>query len=133
VTVKYHTGVDMKRRAGFGGPKTEPHGRLVNAPIQVDDDLDSIIRYWASIRRVRFSGRLGRHMGLNNIDIAVTGAAGRMGQRLVALARADGGFNIVGAVERPDHPAQGKDAGEVCGIGPIGTPITFDLKKPPRC
>src|ERR1041385_6892906 len=72
------------------------------------------------------------HMASNKIDIAITGAAGRMGQRLVALARADGAFNIVGAIERPDHTAQGKDAGEVCGIGPIGIPITFDLKKTPR-
>ncbi len=71
-------------------------------------------------------------MASKNIDIAITGAAGRMGQRLVALARADGGFNIVGAVERPDHPAQGKDPGELSGIGAIGTPITFDLKKTPK-
>src|SRR5882762_3085764 len=71
-------------------------------------------------------------MASNIIDIAITGAAGRMGQRLVALAKADGGFNIVGAIERPDHAAQGRDAGEVCGIGPIGTPITFDLKKTPK-
>ena len=49
-------------------------------------------------------------MGSKTIDIAITGAAGRMGQRLVALARADGALNIVGSVERPDHPAQGKDA-----------------------
>jgi 4-hydroxy-tetrahydrodipicolinate reductase len=66
------------------------------------------------------------------IDIAITGAAGRMGQRLVALAKQDGGFNIVGAVERPDHAAQGRDAGEVSGIGAMGTAITFDLKKTPK-
>src|SRR5438477_9689923 len=71
-------------------------------------------------------------MPSNIIDTAITGSAGRMGQRLVALAKADGSFNIVGAIERPDHPAQGRDAGEVCGIGPIGVPITFDLKKTPN-
>src|SRR3954447_5199483 len=71
-------------------------------------------------------------MASNMIDIAITGAAGRMGQRLVALAKQDGGFNIVAAIERPDHAAQGRDAGEVCGIGPIGVPITFDLKKTPK-
>ena len=43
VTVKYHTGVDMKSVQDLA-PRTEPHGRLVNAPIQVDDDLDSIIK-----------------------------------------------------------------------------------------
>jgi len=43
VTVKYHTGVDMKSVQDLA-PRAEPHGRLVNAPIQVDDDLDSIIK-----------------------------------------------------------------------------------------
>lgn len=66
------------------------------------------------------------------IDIAITGAAGRMGQRLIALARQDGGFKIVGAIERPDHPSMAKDAGEVAGIGAIGVPITFDLKPTPQ-
>jgi 4-hydroxy-tetrahydrodipicolinate reductase len=64
-------------------------------------------------------------------SIAITGAAGRMGQRLVSLAKADGGFEIVGAIERPEHPAQSRDAGEVAGIGTIGTPITYDLKPTP--
>src|SRR5687768_719210 len=66
------------------------------------------------------------------IDVAILGAAGRMGQRLVALARSDGGFNIVGALERPDHEAIGRDAGEVAGIGTIGVPITAELKKNPQ-
>ena len=64
--------------------------------------------------------------------IAITGAAGRMGQRIVALAKQDGGFEVVGAVERPDHPMQARDAGEVAGVGAIGTPITFDLRPTPR-
>jgi 4-hydroxy-tetrahydrodipicolinate reductase len=64
--------------------------------------------------------------------IAITGAAGRMGCRLVALAKLDGGFEIAGAIERPDHPAQAQDAGEVAGVGRIGTPITFDLKPTPQ-
>lgn len=65
------------------------------------------------------------------IDLAITGAAGRMGQRLIALAKLDGGFNLVGAVERPEHAAQGQDAGEVAGAGKLGVPVTFDLKKTP--
>ncbi len=63
--------------------------------------------------------------------IAITGAAGRMGQRLVALAKQSGKFDIVGAIERPDHEAQARDAGEVAGIGAIKLPITFDLKPTP--
>jgi 4-hydroxy-tetrahydrodipicolinate reductase len=64
--------------------------------------------------------------------IAITGAAGRMGSRLIALARQSGDFELVGAVERPDHPAQARDAGEVAGIGAIDLPVTFDLRKTPR-
>ena len=66
-------------------------------------------------------------MASNQIDIAITGAAGRMGQRLVALAKADGGFDIVGAIERPDDEGQGRDAGGVSGVGPIGVPISCEL------
>src|SRR5690348_11868515 len=64
--------------------------------------------------------------------LAITGAAGRMGMRLVALARQADGFQIVGAIERADHPAQARDAGEVAGIGTIGIPITFELKPTPQ-
>jgi 4-hydroxy-tetrahydrodipicolinate reductase len=66
------------------------------------------------------------------IDLAITGAAGRMGQRLVALARQDGGFNLVAAIERPDHPRLAHDAGEIAGIGKIGLPLAHDLKPAPK-
>ena len=65
-------------------------------------------------------------------SIAITGAAGRMGQRLVALAQQDGAFKLVGAVERPDHPMQARDAGEIAGVGAIGLPVTYDLKPTPQ-
>src|SRR5437868_4979399 len=64
--------------------------------------------------------------------IAITGAAGRMGNRLIALATQSGDFQIVAAIERPEHPAQARDAGEAAGIGPIGVPITFDLRPTPQ-
>src|SRR5437868_1015459 len=64
--------------------------------------------------------------------IAITGAAGRMGQRLIALAKQAGDFDVVGAGERPDHAAQARDAGEVAGIGAIGVPISFELKATPN-
>jgi 4-hydroxy-tetrahydrodipicolinate reductase len=66
------------------------------------------------------------------ISIAITGAAGRMGQRLIALAKQDGGFQIGGAVERPDHAMQGRDAGEAAGVGSVGVPITSDLRSTPQ-
>jgi len=65
-------------------------------------------------------------------SIAITGAAGRMGQRLIALAKQDGVFQVVGAVERPDHPMQGRDAGEAAGAGNMGLPLTFDLRATPQ-
>lgn len=60
-------------------------------------------------------------------SIAITGAAGRMGTRLVALARQSGELNVVGAIERADHPMLSRDAGEIAGIGPIGVPLSSDL------
>jgi 4-hydroxy-tetrahydrodipicolinate reductase len=61
--------------------------------------------------------------------IAITGAAGRMGTRLVALAKqSPGTFNVVAAIERGDHPMLARDAGEAAGIGSIGLPITSDLR-----
>ncbi|HET6247882.1 MAG TPA: 4-hydroxy-tetrahydrodipicolinate reductase, partial [Tepidisphaeraceae bacterium] len=64
-------------------------------------------------------------------SLAITGAAGRMGTRLIALAHQAGDFQILGAIERPDYPALGKDAGEIAGAGNIGVPITFDLRPTP--
>jgi 4-hydroxy-tetrahydrodipicolinate reductase len=64
--------------------------------------------------------------------LAITGAAGRMGRRLVALAKADADWQIVAAMERADHEAQSCDAGETAGIGAIGLPITSDLRPTPQ-
>lgn len=42
-TVKYHTGIDMKSVQDLA-PRSEPHGKLSNPPVQVEDDLKAIIR-----------------------------------------------------------------------------------------
>jgi len=60
------------------------------------------------------------------IDVVVAGAAGRMGGRIVALTRESADLEVVAALERPGHPALGRDAGEVAGIGRLGVPITAD-------
>jgi len=65
-------------------------------------------------------------------SIAITGASGRMGKRLIALAREAAVFQIVGAVVRPTHPQVQQDSGEVAGIGPIGVPLSFDLRPTPQ-
>jgi len=43
VTVQYHTGLDMKSVQDLA-PKKTPHGKLANQPVQVDDDLASIVK-----------------------------------------------------------------------------------------
>ena len=43
VTVKYHTGVDMKSVQDLA-PKSEPHGKLSNRPVQVEDELVAITK-----------------------------------------------------------------------------------------
>jgi threonine synthase len=42
-TVKYHTGIDMKSVQDLA-PRTDPHGRLSNMPVRVEDDLNSILQ-----------------------------------------------------------------------------------------
>lgn len=55
--------------------------------------------------------------------LAIHGAAGRMGQRLIALGHADEDLQIVAALENAAHPNIGKDAGLIAGIGEINIPL----------
>src|ERR1700679_1064301 len=64
--------------------------------------------------------------------LVITGACGRMGSRLIALAKQDPAFQLVAAIDRPDSPDLARDAGEVAGIGSIGLPVTFDLRPTPK-
>jgi 4-hydroxy-tetrahydrodipicolinate reductase len=59
--------------------------------------------------------------------IGINGAAGRMGQRLVALASEDASLSLVAALEAPGHPRLGQDAGEVCGQGKLGLTLQAEL------
>ncbi len=61
------------------------------------------------------------------IRLAIHGAAGRMGQRLIALGAADPQFKIAAALESPRHPRLGEDAGVVAGVGPLEVPLSSDL------
>jgi 4-hydroxy-tetrahydrodipicolinate reductase len=64
------------------------------------------------------------------LQIAIHGAAGRMGQRLIALASADSELSVVAAVESPQHPRLGEDAGIVAGTKPLGLPLAGSLDVP---
>jgi 4-hydroxy-tetrahydrodipicolinate reductase len=66
------------------------------------------------------------------IKLAITGACGRMGTRLVALATADKAFDLVAAIDKPDCAQLARDAGEIAGVGSIGLPITIDLQPKPQ-
>ena len=61
------------------------------------------------------------------INTIIMGAAGRMGQRLVALVQESATLQLSGAIETPSHPALGQDAGEVAKIGRAGVPIQNTL------
>ena len=58
-----------------------------------------------------------------SLKIAIHGAAGRMGQRVTALAASQANLEIVAALESASHPALGQDAGTLAGIGEIGVPL----------
>ncbi len=51
--------------------------------------------------------------------LAIHGAAGRMGKRLIALGSEDEGFQIVAAIDNFNHPALGQDAGSLAGVPPL--------------
>lgn len=59
--------------------------------------------------------------------LIIHGAAGRMGRRLVALAMESGFWKLIGAVDHPEHPDMGKDAGLLAGCGSAGVVLTGRL------
>ncbi len=62
------------------------------------------------------------------LRIAIYGAAGRMGQRLIALVAADAELSLAAAIDAPQHPRLGEDAGLVAGIPSQGVPIAARLE-----
>jgi 4-hydroxy-tetrahydrodipicolinate reductase len=68
---------------------------------------------------------------MNPVRIAIHGAAGRMGQRLVALTAADKELRLVAAIESPGHPRLGRDAGEIAGVGRLGVALADTISAMP--
>ncbi|HIJ53650.1 MAG TPA: 4-hydroxy-tetrahydrodipicolinate reductase [Planctomycetes bacterium] len=72
--------------------------------------------------------------------LIVSGAAGRMGKRIISLATETGEFDIIAAIERQGRPDIGKDAGLVAAAGPIkvkldsvcpaGADVVIDFSQP---
>jgi 4-hydroxy-tetrahydrodipicolinate reductase len=56
--------------------------------------------------------------------LGVNGACGRMGQRIIQLAGEFRELTLAAALEMPGHPQQGRDIGEVVGLGPLGIRVS---------
>lgn len=63
---------------------------------------------------------------MSEMGLVVVGAAGRMGQTLIRAIHTMEGVRLAGAVERPQSPHLGKDAGELAGIGILNVEIGDD-------
>lgn len=60
------------------------------------------------------------------IQVAINGAGGRMGHRLVALGAQAKDLQVIAAIDHDQHSDQGKDAGTIAGIGEIGILLGTD-------
>jgi 4-hydroxy-tetrahydrodipicolinate reductase len=61
------------------------------------------------------------------VKAIVSGAAGRMGGRIIHMMEGVNGITLAGALERPDHQAIGKDIGEVVGLPKKGVAVSGSL------
>ena len=61
------------------------------------------------------------------IRVIINGACGRMGRLIIQGVTQQADMEVVGAIEYPEHPQIGSDAGVVAGIGEIGIAITGKL------
>jgi len=64
---------------------------------------------------------------MSKLRIGISGAAGRMGKRLVALAMQDAELTLAAALDAAAHPAIGQDAGVSAGEAPADVSIASDL------
>lgn len=61
------------------------------------------------------------------VNIAVTGAGGRMGKTLIEAINAAEGVALTAAIEHPQSSLIGVDAGELAGIGKNGVAVVGDI------
>ncbi|MBX3441725.1 MAG: 4-hydroxy-tetrahydrodipicolinate reductase [Planctomyces sp.] len=76
----------------------------------------------------------------DRLQLAVHGAAGRMGLRVVSLALQDAELQVAAAIESAGNPQQGRDLGELAGPGakgvvigteiPLGIDVLIDFSTP---
>jgi 4-hydroxy-tetrahydrodipicolinate reductase len=63
--------------------------------------------------------------------IAITGAAGRMGRRIAAIAIEGEQLDVVSAMDIAGHADMGKDIGELAGVGAFGVLLDTELADSP--
>lgn len=61
------------------------------------------------------------------INIAINGAAGRMGRCLIQAVAETDGLELSAAIDRPESSLIGVDAGELAGVGKLGVVLSADL------
>jgi len=64
------------------------------------------------------------------LSIAIHGAAGRMGIRLIHLIQEDPTLRLGAALDRADHPGQGQDVGPLIGLPTLGVSLSPRLDVP---
>lgn len=63
---------------------------------------------------------------MTRLRTIIAGAGGRMGQANIRAVTAHAGLELVGAVDRPGAASIGRDAGQLAGLGDLGTAVTDD-------
>ncbi len=63
---------------------------------------------------------------MTEMRIAILGAAGRMGRNLIRAVHEMPGCVVAGAADIAGSPVIGLDAGELAGVGKIGSPVISD-------
>lgn len=63
------------------------------------------------------------------IRAIVIGATGRMGSRIIHILKETPSMALYRAIERPDHPLLGQDAGEIVGLGRLGVALEGELSR----
>lgn len=63
------------------------------------------------------------------LSFGMHGAGGRMGVRIIQLAREVPSLRLGAAIDRPGHPALGQDIGTLTGTEPLGLPLEAELTR----
>ena len=68
-------------------------------------------------------------LGTSMLNIAVTGAAGRMGRNLIQACDENSNCQLGAAIEHESSPFIGRDAGEMAGVGTLDRNIVSQLSE----